>query len=180
MLRFVSKRSVHVEPARASTDAHGLRLAEHEKVARSDWLILFAAFGGAPAGLDPVRLQQGLFLFSRCPDVPLWSKYVFKPDLYGPVSDELDVELDRLAEDGQFELVPVRGASWSLYKPTDAMFDQAKKILRRMADEGLLGAARELFELKRFVSRAGFGELLECIHTEYPEFVVNSVFDRPA
>ena len=58
-------------------------------IARSDWLILFAAFEGAPDGLDPVRLQQGLFLFSRCPGVPPRSKYALQPGIYGPISDEL-------------------------------------------------------------------------------------------
>lgn len=75
---------------------------------------------GRPTGsiLDPVRIQEGLFLFSRRPDSPPESEYAFEPGIYGPISDELDSDLGRLADDGWIELVPVRGAHWSLHKPT--------------------------------------------------------------
>jgi hypothetical protein len=32
---------------------------------RRDWLLLFAAYEGAPDGLDPIRFQKGLFLFAK-------------------------------------------------------------------------------------------------------------------
>ncbi|MFI4990289.1 MAG: hypothetical protein ACHQHO_05170 [Solirubrobacterales bacterium] len=147
-------------------------------IARSDWLLLFIAFEGAPEGLDPVRIQEGLFLFSRCPGAPPGSHYAFEPGIYGPISDDLDSDLDRLADDGWFELVPVKGAHWRLHKPTDATFDRARRILRRTDDEGLLDAVRELFEVKRYVSSVAFGELLEHLYTEHPDFAVNSVFRR--
>jgi|GEM_PF-933908 len=149
-------------------------------IARSDLLLLFIAFEGAPDGLDPVRIQQGLFLFSRCPDAPPGSQYVFEPGIYGPLSDELDSDLDRLADDGWIELVPVRGAHWSLHKPTDAAFARARRILRETDDEGLLDAIRKLFELKQYVSNVGFGDLLERVHTEHPDFTINSVFHTAA
>jgi hypothetical protein len=149
-------------------------------VTRDDWLLLFVAFEGAPDGLDPVRLQQGLFLFSRRPGVPPRSKYVFEPGIYGPISDDVYDDLDRLADDGQFELVPVRGAHWSLYKPIDVTFERARRILRQAEDEDLADTARELFELKRYVSSVGFEDLLERVYGEHPEFAINSVFHTTA
>ncbi|HUA74016.1 MAG TPA: hypothetical protein VL988_04590 [Solirubrobacteraceae bacterium] len=174
MLRFVSKPGVGRRLA--STSPRTSFGAGGQPIDRADWLALFVASDGAPGGLDPVRLQQGLFLFSRCPGTPTRSKYVFEPGIYGPSSDELDADLDRLAAGGQCELVPVRGASWSLYKPTDAAFDYAGRTLRQAEDEDLLDVARELSRLKRYVSSVGFGELLERVYTEHPEFAVNSVF----
>ncbi len=149
-------------------------------IARSDLLLLFITFEGAPDGLDPVRIQEGLFLFSRCTGAPSGSQYAFEPGIYGPISDELDSDLERLVDDGWIELVPVRGTHWSLHKPTDAAFDRARRILRQTDDESLLDAVRKLFELKQYVSSVGFGDLLERVHTEHPDFTVNSVFHAAA
>jgi hypothetical protein len=149
-------------------------------LARSDWLVLFTACEAAPDGLDPVRLQQGLFLFSRCPGVPPWSKYGFEPGVYGPISDELYEDLDRLADERMIEPVPVRGAHWSLYKPIDATFERARRILRQAEADELIDATRRLAEIKRYVSRAGFGELLDRVSAEHPEFTANSVFRTAA
>jgi hypothetical protein len=175
MLRFVSSESSVEQPLAFARPRTALGTSR-QTIERVDWLVLFVAADGASGGLDPFRLQQGLFLFSRCPGVPPRSKYVFEPEIYGPSSDELDADLDRLAAGGQCELVPVRGASWSLYKPTDAAFDHAGRTLRQAQDEDLLDVARELSGLKRYVSSVGFGELLERVCAEHPEFAVNSAF----
>jgi hypothetical protein len=180
MLRFVSKGSPGVGPRLAATDARASRSAARWTIARREWLILLTALEGAPGGLDPVRLQQGLFLFSRCPDVPPRSKYAFEPGVYGAISDELYDDLDRLVEERMLEPVPVKGAHWSLYKPVDATFERAKQILRRAEADDLVDATRQLAEIKHYVSSVGFGELLERVYTEHPEFAAGSVFYRAA
>jgi hypothetical protein len=145
-------------------------------IACSDWLILFAALEGAPHGLDPVRLQQSLFLFSQCPGLPPRSKYAFEPGVFGPISDELYEDLDRLVGEQLLEPMPVRGAHWSLYKPIDATLERARRILRQAEADELLDATRQLAEIKQYVSSVGLGELLERVYAEHPEFAVNSVF----
>jgi hypothetical protein len=172
MLRFVSKNSMGANPRSGSTNLRPAR----RTIARSDWLILLAAFDGAPDGLDPVRVQQGLFLFSRCPGVPAPSKYAFEPGVYGPISDDLYEDLDRLVNERLLEAVPVKGAHWSLYKPIDATFERARRILRRAEADDLVDATHKLAEIKHHVSSIGFGELLERVYTEHPEFAANSVF----
>jgi hypothetical protein len=180
MLRFVGKGSAGVKPRLASPDARALRPPARRMPTRSDWLILFAAFEGAPGGLDPVRLQQSLFLFSRCPDLPPRSKYVFEPGVYGPISDDLYEDLDRLVGERLLEPVPVKGAHWSLYKPIDTTFERARRILRRAEADDLVDATRQLAEIKQYVSSVGFGELLERVYAEHPNFAANSVFHRAA
>jgi hypothetical protein len=180
MLRFVSRGSSGVEPRQGLTDPRAPRSAGRGNLARSDWLILFAAFEDTPEGLDPVRLQQGLFLFSQCPGVPPWSKYAFEPGVYGPSSDELYEDLDRLAGERMIEPVPVRGAHWSLYKPIDATYEQAKRILKQAEADDLTDATRQLAEIKQYVSSAGFGELLDRVSAEHPEFTANSAFRSAA
>jgi hypothetical protein len=149
-------------------------------ITRREWLILLATFEGAPDGLDPVRLQLGMFLFSRCPGVPPRSKYVFEPGVYGAISDELYDDLDRLVGERLIEAVTVKGAHWSFYRPIDVTFERARRILRRAEADDLVDATRQLAEIKQYVSSAGFGELLEFVYAEYPEFAVNSVFHKAA
>jgi hypothetical protein len=180
MLRFVGKASTGVEPSIAASRPRLSRAAVHPMVERSEWLVLFTAFEGAPPGLDPVRLQQGLFLFSRCPDLPSRSKYAFEPGVYGAISDELYEDLDRLVGERMLEPVPVKGAHWSLYKPNDATFERAKRILSRAEADDLEDATRQLAEIKQYVSSVGFGDLLERVYAEHPELAVNSVFRSAA
>jgi hypothetical protein len=180
MLRFVSKGSPGVGPRPAATDTRASRSSARRMIARNEWLILLTALEGAPGGLDPVRLQQGLFLFSRCPDLPPRSKYAFEPGVYGAISDELYEDLDRLVEERMLEPVPVKGAHWSLYKPVDATFERARQILRRAEADDLVDATRQLAEIKQYVSSVGFGELLERVYAEHPEFAADSVFYRAA
>lgn len=180
MLRFVSKGSTGVDQHLAATDARASRPPVPRTIARSEWLILLAALEGAPEGLDPVRLQQSLFLFSRCPGVPPRSKYAFEPGVYGAISDELYEDLDRLVDERMLERVPVKGAHWSLYKPIDLTFERARRILKRAEADDLVDATRRLAEIKQYVSSVGFGELLERVYGGHPEFAVDSVFHRAA
>jgi uncharacterized protein YwgA len=145
---------------------------------RRDWLLLFAAYEGAPDGLDPIRFQKGLFLFAKRAQVPERSKYVFKPYDYGPMSAGIYSDLDRLLDEGLLERVSVPGKQWSRYKPSEVTFRERQRILRQAEDEQLLDAARELFEIKKDVSKMGFNELLERVYDDYPEFAVNSIFRR--
>jgi uncharacterized protein YwgA len=147
---------------------------------RRDWLLLFAAYEGAPDGLDPIRFQKGLFLFAKRARVPARSKYTFKPYDYGPMSAGIYDDLDRLVNEGSLERVPVPGKRWSRYKPNKVTFREGQRILQRARDEKLLDAARELFRIKQDVSSIGFNELLERVYAEHPEFAVNSIFHRSA
>jgi uncharacterized protein YwgA len=149
-------------------------------VKRRDWLLLYAAYEGAPDGLDPIRFQKGLFLFAQRAQVPARSKYTFKPYDYGPMSTGIYSDLDRLVDDGLLERVPVHGKRWSRYKPSKVTFREGQRILKQAEDEQLLDAARELFRIKQEVSKLRFNELLERVYTEHPEFAVNSIFRRSA
>jgi hypothetical protein len=180
MLRFVGKGSTSVKPRLALTDLRVSRRVAPRVIVRSEWLVLFTALEGAPDGLDPVRLQQSLFLFSRCPDLPSRSKYAFEPGVYGASSDELYEDLDRLVDERVLQPITVKGAHWSLYKPIDVTFERARRILRRAEADDLVDATRQLAEIKQYVSSVGFGQLLERVYAEHPEFAVNSVFHRAA
>jgi uncharacterized protein YwgA len=147
---------------------------------RRDWLLLFAAYEGAPDGLDPIRFQKGLFLFAQRAHVPERSKYVFEPYDYGPMSVGIYSDLDGLVDEGLLERVAVSGKRWSRYKSSKVTFREGQRILKQVEQEKLLDAARELFKIKQDVSSVGFNELLERVYDEHPKFAVNSIFRKSA
>lgn len=89
-------------------------------------------------------------------------------------------DLDRLVDEGLLERLSVPGKQWSRYKPNKVTFREGQKLLQQAEDEKLLDAARDLFEIKKDVSKMGFNELLERVYADYPEFAVNSIFRRSA
>ena len=145
---------------------------------RRDWLLLFVAFEGAPRGLDPVRLQKGMFLFSQETDVPARQKYTFVAYNYGPMSSDIYGDIDELVANGLVEPVPVEGQSWMRYKPTKAGVERGGELLTD-AKTKHADAARHMFETKQSVASMTFNALLEDVYERYPEFATESLF-RPS
>lgn len=145
---------------------------------RRDWLMVFAAYEGAADGLDPVRFQKGLFLFSRLPNVPARESYTFKPYDYGPMSSRIYADLDALVDEGLLRREPVPGKQWSRYQATDPGLRLAGQLLDQARREGRVAAARQLYTIKQTVAGLGFKPLLDRVYAEHPDFAVNSVFRR--
>jgi uncharacterized protein YwgA len=146
-------------------------------VTRRDWLELFIAFEGAPEGLDPVRLQKGMFLFERETSVPGAQKYDFRPYNYGPMSKQIYDDLDALVAGGLVEQIPVRGQSWTLYRATPAGISRGSEILEQ-ASTLYPAAVQQLFETKASVASVSFEELLTDVYDRYPAMATKSVFRR--
>lgn len=155
-------------------------IAATVKLARRDWLMLFASFEGAPDGLDPIRVQKGLFLFAMRGAVDESEQYTFKPYDYGPMSASIYTDLDALAEERLLERLPVPGKNWSRYRPTEAGLQRGIELLELAINSGRLAAAQQLHQIKQEVSSVGFNDLLERVYSEYPEYASNSVFRRRA
>ena len=147
---------------------------------RRDWLALFVALEGAPDGLDPVRIQKGLFLFAMEGDVPARERYRFKPYDYGPMSAAIYSDLDALVREGLVQRAEVPGKRWARYAATDAGLQAGSRAVKRAQDEGQLPAAQTLHRIKQKVSELPVNVLLTQIYEDYPEFATNSVFRRSA
>jgi hypothetical protein len=89
-------RHVRVRVARIAAALRG----SIKPMTRRDWLLVLCAYEGAPSGLDPVRLQKGMFLFARTGVVPVHEQYQFKPYDYGPMSSMIYRDLDELVTEG--------------------------------------------------------------------------------
>lgn len=140
-----------------------------------DRLLLFIALDGAPRGLDPVRLQKGLFLDAQESDADESEKYSFIPYNYGPMSAQIYTDLEDLVAAGLIEAVPVKGRSWSRYVPTEKGLEEGRELLGREPSDAV---AQHLYRIKKDVASKAFKDLLEDVYDKYPEFAANSVFRR--
>jgi hypothetical protein len=141
-------------------------------MSRRDWLILYIALKGAPAGLDPVRIQKGMFLMAMEAGLPDNENYVFRPYLYGPMSSSIYSDVESLEDEGLIEGEAVPGYTWQRYKPTTPGIDVARHLL----EDADPRAARKLFEIKRKVATQSFPDLLRDVYTQYPRYATRSVF----
>lgn len=140
-----------------------------------DRLLLFIALEGAPSGLDPIRIQKGMFLFAHEGAPSDDEKYDFVPYNYGPMSKDIYKDLDQLQGEELIRTVPVEGQSWTRYIVTTAGVAKARDLL---ADERSEVAARQLLAIKRAVATKTFSELLDDVYERFPEYAANSIFRR--
>jgi uncharacterized protein YwgA len=149
-------------------------------VTKRDWLTLFIALEGAPDGLDPVRIQKGMFLFAMEAEVPAREKYGFKAYDYGPMSAAIYSDLDALVRSGVAIREDVEGKRWSRFRATDVGHNAGTRAIVQAQLGGQLAAAQALHAIKRRVASLPFDELLRSVYAKYPEYAENSVFRRSA
>jgi DNA-binding PadR family transcriptional regulator len=172
--RFRPKRTKSFARPLKAKAAKGFRLAS-DSVKPRERLLLFIALDGAPQGLDPIRLQKGMFLFAMDDDTDPREGYQFVPYNYGPMSAQIYRDLELLSEQGLVEAVPVEGQSWARYSATEQGLATARDLLN---EEPTQVAAQRLYEIKLDVSSHSFKEVLEDVYDRYPEFASKSVFRR--
>jgi uncharacterized protein YwgA len=139
---------------------------------RRDWLLLYFALKGGSSGLDPVRIQKGMFLFAQEANVPENERYTFRAYSYGPMSPQVYADIDALAAEGLIRGEPVPGYTWKQYKITATGRDTARSLL----DDIDKAAARKLFEIKQEVVSRTFNQLLRYVYERYPAYATKSVF----
>jgi uncharacterized protein len=138
-------------------------------------LLLLVALDGAPQGLDPVRLQKGMFLDAQESDPGEEEKYAFVPYNYGPMSAQIYSDLDALVGEGLVEEVPVQGRSWSRYVATEKGLEAGQDLLDKESSRDVGG---QLYRIKKEVASKSFKALLEDVYERYPAFASKSVFRR--
>jgi uncharacterized protein len=140
-----------------------------------DRLLLFIALDGAPNGLDPIRLQKGMFLFAMEDESRSGEVYEFVPYHYGPMSAQIYRDLEHLVERGLVEAAPVRGQSWARYSATEDGLRAAQELLNQEPSQA---AARRLHAIKVDVASHTYRQVLEDVYDRFPEFASKSVFRR--
>jgi len=143
---------------------------------RTDWLIVFLApLSSATEALDPIRIQKGMFYFSRKASVPSSELYKFDPYYYGPCSFRIYSDIDTLVSEGLVERVPVQGQSWSRYKLTAEGKMRAEELIESAPEKAL----RVCRSARARVIRHSFRNLLQEVYRDYPEYATKSIADLP-
>lgn len=141
----------------------------------SDWLLLLIAARPSRRGLDPIRLQKGMFLLAREGGIAPRERYWFVPYNYGPMSPALYRDLERMESEGLVERTLVLDESWRQLTATEAGMKRAR-ALRRRARAGAPEAVTELARIKRRIVTMTFAELIADVYRRYPYFARRSVF----
>ena len=141
----------------------------------SDWLLLLISARPNRQGLDPIRLQKGMFLLAREAGISPRERYWFVPYNYGPMSPALYRDLERMESEGLIERNLVLDESWRRLTPTEAGAQRAR-ALRRRARRASPEAVAELSRIKRAIVSMTFSELIADVYRRYPYFARRSVF----
>jgi uncharacterized protein YwgA len=136
---------------------------------RRDWLLLLL-----DSGLDPIRIQKGMFLFAKESGATGSDVYQFRPYNWGPFSQHIYSDLEWLQGKGLVERVPEPGTTYAKYRRTDRGDAQAEQQ-REHADPTLLA---ELDQARKTVTTLSFNSLLHHVYARYPDYAVNSVFEH--
>jgi hypothetical protein len=142
-----------------------------------DWLLLLIAAEGAAGGLDPVRLQKGMFLLAEEAGLPRRERYRFVPYNYGPMSRGLYRGLRDLTRAGLVERRPVPGLRWARHAVTPAGAAAATALEAGLGPRAL-ERLRRLREIKARIASQRFDSLLLDVYERYPQYATRSVFER--
>jgi DNA-binding PadR family transcriptional regulator len=141
-----------------------------------DWLLLLVS-EAAPGGLDPVRLQKGMFLLGEEATLPRRERYRFVPYNYGPMSRGLYRGLRDLVRAGLVARRVSPGLPWGRYAITPAGAARAAELETGLGSRARLRLER-LREIHARIAGQSFGELLTDVYDRYPEYAARTVFRR--
>lgn len=139
---------------------------------RTAWIIVALAKAGE-AGLNAVQLQKVLFLLGdRRKKAVGGAFYKFKPYNYGPFSQEVYGDADRMMGEGLIELDTSHGPSRRTYHLTEAGKALAKRLEKELPADGV----KYLTDTVAWAQRLSFEQLIRAIYEAYPAMQKNSVF----
>jgi uncharacterized protein YwgA len=127
------------------------------------------------AALDPIRIMKGLFVFAM-ETPPEWlpegSFYEFVPYYYGPYSPQIYSDLAYLETRGYLRSIENPGRSWKSYSLTNEGVEIAQSIAHSLDPR----ITEYLKQIRDFVTRVSFRQLLATVYKKYPEYATKSVF----
>ena len=145
---------------------------------RRDWLLLLVALDGEGAGLDPIRIQKGLFLLAQEGRLPGAERYRFVAYNYGPMSPGVYRDVELMVRRGLLERRAVDGQSWRQVCATRRGHERARGLQARAGGREAADLVR-LRRIRRLIGGLDFTRLLLTIYERYPAYAARSVFRRP-
>lgn len=136
---------------------------------RRDWLLLLIT-----DGIDPIRVQKGMFLFAMESGAPAAETYRFQPYNWGPFSQPIYGDLEGLENDGLIERMQVPGDTYYRYRRTR----RGNEVAAELASQAPRNLAQAINEARQAVTGVGFDELLRRVYEKYPDYATKSLFKR--
>jgi uncharacterized protein len=141
---------------------------------RDKWALIILSLAD-DGELTPVQVQKALFvLCQEAGDAVGKNFYKFEPYNYGPFDKDIYVDLENFSKDGLVEMEKVDGRKWTNYKITDAGRRMAKEV-SSSSDEEIIEYAKNVVDWTKSLS---FARLVGAIYKKYPDYAVNSVFNK--
>jgi hypothetical protein len=132
-----------------------------------------------PGGLEPVRVQKGMFLLANEARLPAPQRYKFVAYNYGPMSRGVYRDVGLLLDERLVVERAVPGYTWGRIAPTARGRERARALAAGDRDATPARLAR-LREVRRTVTETGFEDLLRLIYRRYPKYAERSVFGKGA
>ena len=125
----------------------------------------------------PVQVQKLVFLVDDRISPSLGAdRFDFIPYHYGPFDAVVYEILDKLADDGEVEIVEDRRVPHSQYRLTRSGQRRGSSLLEAFGEDD----TSRIQELSSFVRRVTFAQLVSAIYNAYPAMRENSVFGGSA
>ena len=131
---------------------------------RASWLVAFLA--ASDGGVDPDRLQKGLFLLSEAGVIPSGERYRYEPYLDGPAAFDVWGDLDVLVEDGLVTLRAVPGSRWREFRLSIRGLREATFIQERIGPD----ATGAVADARAFVDSMRSHDLSAWMVSRFPRF----------
>lgn len=144
---------------------------------RRDWLLLFLALENDDEGLDPIRIQKGMFLLAQEGNLPPRERYWFIPYNYGPMSPRLYRDVDVLVRRGLLERLAADGQTWRRIRATRRGLERARALETEIGSQHI--SLVRMRGIRRLVVGLDFSRLLTTIYQRYPAYASRSVFRQP-
>ena len=143
-----------------------------EKISREDILLTFIdlPIDKKQSIVSPIQLMKGMFLIKN--ELKISKFYEFEPYLYGPCSFEIYSDLISLLENNLIDTVDTP-FSWRYFRTTNVGSEKANLIIKNLDSK----TVKKISDIKKFVIKKSFLELLEHVYKKYPEYTKNSIID---
>jgi hypothetical protein len=130
----------------------------------ASWLVAFLA--ASDGGVDPDRLQKGLFLLSEAGVIPSDERYRYEPYLDGPAAPEVWGDLDALVDQGLVTLRAIPGSRWREFGLSIRGRREARAVQERIGPD----AAGAVHDARVFVDSMRSYDLAAWMAARFPRF----------
>lgn len=135
-------------------------------------ILLLALANAENTGLSPVQLQKTLFLIGE--SLKPKKYYNFTPYSYGPFDSQIYLDAEDFSSQGLININYKKNEHYPNYVVSLKGSEKGKKLKSKSETKEV----EFIQETVDFVKKLTFRQLLTVIYENYPQYSVNSVFNK--